>query len=56
MSENEGQARAEGTGEQTVEEGPSEQLEEKKVTDSLTPGIQYPATEEIKNEVNPNTE
>lgn len=55
MSENEGQAKAQG-GEQTIEEGPSEKFEEKKVTDSLIPGAQNPANEEIKNEVNPNTE
>ncbi|MGB9181771.1 MAG: hypothetical protein WCB68_21250 [Pyrinomonadaceae bacterium] len=57
MSENEGQARAEGAGEKpAVEESPSEKLEEKKVTDSLIPGAQNPDSEEIKQEVNPNTE
>ena len=57
MSESEGQARAEGAGEQPLtEESPSEKLEEKKVTDSLIPGAQNPESEEIKEEVNPNTE
>ncbi|MDQ3820462.1 MAG: hypothetical protein M3362_22660 [Acidobacteriota bacterium] len=35
---------------------PSEKLEDVKPSGSLIPGAQNPESEEIKNEVNPNTE
>lgn len=39
-----------------IEESPSDKLQDQQPTGSLVPGAQNPASEEIKNEVNPNTE
>ena len=57
MEENVGQSENAG-GEQkpTPEESPSEKLEGDPPTGSLIPGPENPDSEEIKNEVNPNTE
>lgn len=54
MSETEGQAT--GTTGALDEPSPSEKLEDKPVTGALTPGVQNPESEEIKNEKSPNTE
>lgn len=55
MSENEGQALAPEAEE--AELSPAEKLEGPPlVTGSLTPGVESPASEEIKEEKNPNTE
>lgn len=51
MSETEGQAAG-----LTGEKSPTDKLEEPKVTGSLTPGAENPESEEIKTEINPNTE
>lgn len=57
MEENVGQSENMG-GEQkpTPEESPAEKLEGEPPTGSLIPGPENPESEEIKNEVNPNTE
>ena len=39
-----------------VEQSPDEKLENKQPDSSPIPGAQNPASKEIKNEVNPNTE
>ena len=54
MSENEGQALA-PSGEE-AELSPAEKLEGQPPTGPLMPGIEGPATEELKEEKNPNTE
>ncbi len=57
MEENVEQSENTG-GEQkpATEESPSEKLEGTPPTGSLIPGSENPESEEIKNEVNPNTE
>lgn len=61
MTDNEGQARG-LTGDNAADEpradaSPAEKLEERpKGTGSLTPGAENPESEEIKSEINPNTE
>lgn len=57
MEENVGQSENTG-GEQKPqpEESPSEKLEGTPPTGSLIPGPENPESEEIKDEVNPNTE
>jgi hypothetical protein len=39
-----------------VEASPAEKLEDQQPTGSLTPGAENPESEEIKTEINPNTE
>lgn len=57
MSENEGQGQAASEEQgQTAELSPSEKLEDVTPTGSLVPGAENPESEEIKDEVNPNTE
>jgi hypothetical protein len=57
MEENVGQSGFRGGEEKpTPEESPSEKLEGDPPTGSLIPGPENPDSEEIKNEVNPNTE
>lgn len=58
MEEKEGQSGDRGVGARkvTTEESPSEKLEETTPTGSLIPGPENPESEEIKKEVNPNTE
>lgn len=60
MIENEGQARglaSDDADTTPADASPAEKLEDTpKGTGSLTPGAQNPESEEIKHEVNPNTE
>lgn len=56
MSENERQDETPPSGRQTEELSPSEKLENVKPSGSLIPGAQNPESDEIKDEVNPNTE
>jgi hypothetical protein len=56
MSENEKQSEATSSEKQTDELSPSEKLEDVTPTGSLIPGSQNPESEEIKKEINPNTE
>lgn len=55
MNEQEGQATA-GGGEQERVESPSEKLEGEKPPGSPVPGAENPGSEEVKKEINPNTE
>ncbi len=60
MSENESRPRAHiNEQDDTLETemvSPTEKLEDQKPTGSLVPGAENPESEEIKSEVNPNTE
>jgi hypothetical protein len=57
MEENVGQSEnVSNEARQTPEESPSEKLEGDPPTGSLIPGPENPESEEIKKEVNPNTE
>jgi hypothetical protein len=58
MTENEGQAKGRTNDDQTPSDAsPAEKLEDKsRSTGSLTPGAENPESEEIKAEINPNTE
>ena len=57
MNETEGQGRAlDGEQYPPVEEGPAQKLEEKPLTGPLIPGAENTLSEEIKKEINPNTE
>lgn len=57
MEAKEGQSEnVSGDEKQTPEESPSEKLEGDPPTGSLIPGPENPESEEIKKEVNPNTE
>lgn len=57
MEEKEGQSENPGSAQKpTPEESPSEKLEGDPPTGSLIPGPENPESEEIKKEVNPNTE
>ncbi len=57
MEENQGQNENPGAGQRPApEESPSEKLEVNTPTGSLIPGPENPESEEIKKEVNPNTE
>ena len=56
MSENEKRDEAPPSERQTDELSPSEKLKDVKPSGSLIPGAQNPESEEIKSEVNPNTE
>jgi len=56
MEENAKQSYANNEEQQKEELSPSEKLEKKQPTGSLIPGAENPESEEIKNEVNPNTE
>lgn len=55
MSEQEGRAVAPGVAEEPVE-SPSEKLEDGKPVGSTVPGAQNPESDEVKKEINPNTE
>lgn len=56
MEENERQGQATGEEQQKDELSPDEKLKGPQPTGSLIPGAENPESEEIKNEVNPNTE
>jgi hypothetical protein len=57
IESNEGQGAGFPTEQSEVDtEGPTEKLQPERVTDSLVPGAQNPENEEIKGELNPNTE
>ncbi len=57
MEEKEEQSENPGSEQKPVpEESPSEKLEGEPPTGSLIPGSENPESEEIKKEVNPNTE
>lgn len=55
MAENQGQNALVGETEETPV-SPSEKLEKNKPLGSLVPGAENQESEEIKNEINPNTE
>ncbi|HEX8476003.1 MAG TPA: hypothetical protein VF666_18535 [Pyrinomonadaceae bacterium] len=57
MTENEGQAKGLTKDETPLDASPAEKLEDKPTgTGSLTPGAENPESQEIKKEINPNTE
>ena len=57
MSESQGQGRAADPQEKPLnEQSPSEKLEDKAPVTSSVPGAENPESEEIKQEINPNTE
>ncbi|MBA2731380.1 MAG: hypothetical protein H0U54_00660 [Acidobacteria bacterium] len=57
MEEKEGQSENQSGGQKpTPEESPAEKLETNTPTGSLIPGSENPESEEIKKELNPNTE
>ena len=56
MNEDERQDESAKEEQSTSELSPSEKLEDVKPSGSLIPGAQNPESEEIKSEVNPNTE
>ena len=57
MEEKEGQSENPSSGQKPkVEESPAEKLEANPPTGSLIPGPENPESEEIKKEINPNTE
>jgi hypothetical protein len=57
MEENERQRKPTNQEQQpSAEQSPTEKLEDVKPTGSLVPGAENPESEEIKKEINPNTE
>ncbi len=57
MNSREGQGRAQTEGQKPpAEQSPSEKLQTETPAGSLIPGAENPKSEEIKKEVNPNTE
>ena len=57
MSESQGQGRAADPQEKPLnEQSPSEKLREETPTAASVPGAENPESEEIKQEINPNTE